>query len=134
MSLFQDLKTKAMGLKGQHADLFATAKNAYDVIQQNGGVQGLKAKFEKEGMGHTIQSWISTGENKTISPEQIQKVLGSDTIKNFASKAGTSPEQISQQLAKFLPKIIDTLTPNGKVSDTPLTEDSVAKAATEAKV
>jgi uncharacterized protein YidB (DUF937 family) len=43
-------------------------------------------------------------------------VLGSDTIKAVAAKAGVTPEELSAKLSTILPGIIDKLTPNGKVS------------------
>jgi len=55
------------------------------------------------------------GENETISPNQIQNVIGSDQVNALAAKMGIDPAQASQFLAEYLPKIVDKLTPAGKV-------------------
>lgn len=82
---------------------------------QIGGVSGLIQKLQQGGLGEIVKSWISTGPNLPISAEQIKSALGSGTVQNLASQLGVSPDQASGQLAEFLPKIIDQLTPNGSV-------------------
>lgn len=80
---------------------------------QIGGVSGLIQKFQQGGLGEIVNSWISTGQNLPISAEQIQTALGSGAVQNLAAQLGVSPDQASGQLAEFLPKIIDQLSPNG---------------------
>ena len=58
------------------------------------------------------------GENETISANQIQNVLGSDQVNALAAKMGIDPAQASHFLAEYLPKIVDKLTPAGKVDPT----------------
>lgn len=82
---------------------------------QIGGVSGLIQKLQQGGLGEIVKSWISTGPNLPISADQIKSALGSGTVQNLASQLGVSPDQASGQLAEFLPKIIDQLTPNGSV-------------------
>jgi uncharacterized protein YidB (DUF937 family) len=55
------------------------------------------------------------GENETVSSNQIQNVLGSDQVKALAAKMGIDPAQASGFLAEYLPKIVDKLTPAGKI-------------------
>jgi uncharacterized protein YidB (DUF937 family) len=55
------------------------------------------------------------GENQPISGDQIQKALGSDQVKSLAARIGVDPALASSFLAEYLPKIIDKLTPTGKV-------------------
>ena len=82
---------------------------------QGGGISSLVQQFASNGLGHIVNSWISTGQNLPISPEQIQSVLGSEQVQAIATKAGISPEAAQNGLAQFLPQIIDHLTPNGEV-------------------
>jgi uncharacterized protein YidB (DUF937 family) len=58
------------------------------------------------------------GENQSISSNQIQNVLGSEQVKALAAKMGVDPDQASHFLAEYLPKIVDKLTPEGKVDPT----------------
>jgi uncharacterized protein YidB (DUF937 family) len=58
------------------------------------------------------------GENQPISGNQIQNALGSDQVSALAAKMGVGPAQASHFLAEYLPKIVDKLTPTGKVDPT----------------
>jgi uncharacterized protein YidB (DUF937 family) len=87
------------------------------LLQQNGGIQGLLQQFTQNGLGEVVSSWIGMGENKAISSEQIQNVLGQDQIAGLAAKLGIDPQQASGMLSQYLPKIIDKLTPAGQVGD-----------------
>ena len=85
------------------------------ILQQNGGLQGLMNKFSQAGHGNTFSSWVGTDENQPISGSQIQNVLGSEQINALAAKLGIDPNQVSHFLAEYLPKVVDKLTPAGKV-------------------
>jgi uncharacterized protein YidB (DUF937 family) len=58
------------------------------------------------------------GENQSISADQIQTVLGSEQVNALATKIGVDPSQVSHFLAEHLPKVVDKLTPEGKVDPT----------------
>src|SRR5262245_5726203 len=47
-----------------------------NVLEQHGGVQGVVNQFEKNGLGSTVRSWVSTGPNQSISPEDVHRTLG----------------------------------------------------------
>lgn len=79
-----------------------------------GGIQGLVKKFEKAGLGPTIHSWIGNGKQLPITPAEITKVLGSDTISQMANKTGFSVNEVGQKLTDILPGTISRLTPGGK--------------------
>ena len=85
------------------------------LLTQSGGLQGLASKFSQSGQGDAFSSWIGMGENQPISGDQIQKTLGSDQISALAARIGVDPALASSFLAEYLPKIIDKLTPAGKV-------------------
>jgi uncharacterized protein YidB (DUF937 family) len=91
----------------------ATVVNSF--IQQHGGLQGIVAQFEKQGLGPTVQSWVGTGANQPISPDQVHQVFGSGMIAQMAAKAGMNPQDLAQKLSQVLPTAIDKLTPEGKV-------------------
>ena len=85
-----------------------------------GGLAGLVQAFQKNGLGEIVNSWVSTGQNIPASPQQIEQGLGSDVIRQLASKAGLSPQDASSQLSNLLPNLIDKLTPNSKIEADPL--------------
>ncbi len=85
------------------------------LIAQNGGLQGLLNKFTQAGHGDTVASWIGTGENQPISPDALQHVIGPDQVNAIATKLGVDPAQASELVAKFLPHVVDQVTPNGAI-------------------
>jgi len=97
---------------GQAAPLIGVLSG---LLAQSGGLQGLANKFSQSGQGDTFSSWVGMGENQSISSNQIQNVLGSEQVKARAAKMGVDPAQASHFLAEYLPKIVDKLTPEGKV-------------------
>jgi uncharacterized protein YidB (DUF937 family) len=85
------------------------------LIEKHGGVQGIVAQLEQQGLGGTVRSWVSTGANQPISADQIHQVFGSDLVKQMAAKVGMSPEDLAAKLSHILPQAIDKLTPAGVV-------------------
>jgi uncharacterized protein YidB (DUF937 family) len=85
------------------------------VIEKHGGVQGIVKEFETKGLGETVKSWVSTGPNQPISPDQVHSVLGSDLLQQLAAKSGLSIDDLKQKLAHVLPTAIDKLTPGGTI-------------------
>lgn len=100
-------------LGGTVGAALVTAAN--DLIEKNGGIAGLVTKFQEKGLGPIIQSWISTGENKPIEPEQVDQAVGGGLLEDLAAKAGISAEELKKKLAEILPQAIDKLTPGGKL-------------------
>lgn len=82
---------------------------------QPGGLAGLVQSFQQGGLGEIVNSWVSTGQNLPISPEQLQSVLGGGQLQQIAAQLGMSPEQASGSLAELLPTVVDQLTPNGQL-------------------
>jgi len=85
------------------------------VIQQHGGLSGLVAQFERNGLGGIAQSWVGTGANLPISTDQLHQVLGSDAVTQIAGKLGLNPQDLLQKLAQALPQAVDGMTPGGVV-------------------
>jgi uncharacterized protein YidB (DUF937 family) len=91
----------------------ATVVNGF--IERHGGVQGIVAQMEQQGLGNTVKSWVGPGANLPISPDQVHAVFGSDVISGLAAKFGLSPQDLPQKLSQVLPQAVDKLTPNGVV-------------------
>ena len=85
------------------------------ILEQHGGVQGVVSEFEKNGLGQTVRSWVGTGPNQPIAPDQVQKVLGSDLLQQLAAKSGLSVQELTQKLSQILPQAVDGLTPGGTI-------------------
>ena len=117
MGLLDDVFSNAAGVapakEGSQTPLASAVLSL--LSNQGGGISGLVQQFTAQGLGHVVDSWISTGQNLPISPEQLQTVLGSEKIGVIAAKAGVSPETAQNGLAQILPQLVDHLTPNGEV-------------------
>src|ERR1700736_280783 len=80
-----------------------------------GGLAGLLQSFQQGGLGHVFQSWIGTGQNLPLSPDQLHNTVGSDWISKIVQATGLPQAQVEQHLSTLLPQIIDHLTPNGQM-------------------
>ncbi|MDR3486069.1 MAG: YidB family protein [Bradyrhizobium sp.] len=78
-----------------------------------GGLSAIVAKLQQAGFGDQVKSWIGTGQNLPITAEQLQQVLGSDTVKQLAARFNIPVDQISKVLAQQLPKAVDGASPKG---------------------
>ncbi len=87
------------------------------LVGGNEGLGGLVKKFTSGGLGDVIGSWVGTGENKTVTPDQITSVIGNEKLAEIANKTGLPIEQVTQQVATNLPNIVDKLTPEGKIPE-----------------
>jgi uncharacterized protein YidB (DUF937 family) len=114
------LAAETAGAKGAQApahDPHAMLESVLAMITQSGGVNGLLEKLKGSGLGDIAASWIGTGQNKTVSGDQLSSAIGPDAINQIAAKLGSTAEQAAHLLSKYLPMVVDRLTPNGKVED-----------------
>ena len=88
------------------------------LIEKHGGIQGIVSQLEQQGFGATVRSWVGSGANQPITPDQVHQAFGSDTVKQLAAKAGMTPEDLAAKLSQILPQAIDKLTPGGVVAKT----------------
>ncbi|WP_028451379.1 YidB family protein [Chitinilyticum aquatile] len=88
-----------------------------NLLEQQGGIGGLLDKFQQGGLGEVAQSWVASGENLPVSSEQIEAVLGSETLAPLAEKLGIDPQTAAGQISALLPQLIDQLTPNGELPE-----------------
>ncbi|WP_127076534.1 YidB family protein [Rhodomicrobium lacus] len=82
-------------------------------IQEQGGVSGLISKFEKEGLGPIVRSWVGKEEKQPISAGQIHRALGFETLQKLGAKVGLSADATAEALSELLPKTVGTLTAGG---------------------
>ena len=121
MGILDGLLGKAVGALGGNAEQSELVQNVLNQFGGSGasgagpGLAGLVKSFEAGGLSHIVQSWVGTGANMPVTPDQIEKVIGSDRLAALAAKAGVSPDTVRSTLAQVLPGIVDKLTPNGKL-------------------
>ena len=72
-------------------------------------------QFEEKGMRDQVDSWVRTGPNKPVDRRQIEDVFGRRELDDLSRSKGIDRDQLAEVLAKYLPKIIDELTPAGQL-------------------
>lgn len=85
-----------------------------------GGLGGLLEKLQQGGLGDAAASWVSTGQNQPVSPDQLGSALGPDLLGQLARQTGLSHGDTAGQLSQILPQLIDQLTPHGQVPQGPI--------------
>jgi uncharacterized protein YidB (DUF937 family) len=82
----------------------------------DGGPLGqLMKQFQEKGLGNIFNSWVGTGKNENVSPDQVQAAVGPQKMADMAQQTGLSQSELAKQLAKYLPGMVDKLTPNGRL-------------------
>jgi uncharacterized protein YidB (DUF937 family) len=81
---------------------------------QGGGLAGLMEKFQSAGLSEQVNSWVGTGQNLPVSPEQLGSVFGQDQMSQMAEKMGLSTGDLGTQLSQLLPQAVDQFTPGGQ--------------------
>ena len=82
-----------------------TAQRLPDVVKQ----------FEEKGMRDQVDSWVRTGPNKPVERRQIEDAFGTRELEELARRRGVDRDQLAEVLAKYIPRIIDELTPAGQL-------------------
>jgi uncharacterized protein YidB (DUF937 family) len=80
-----------------------------------GGLGGLLNKLQQGGLGNAANSWVGSGQNQPVSPNQVGSALGPSIIKTLSQQTGLSEDELTQQLSQVLPGLVDKLTPNGRL-------------------
>ncbi len=79
------------------------------------GLSNLINDLQNAGHGQTAQSWVGTGPNQPIAPNELAKALGEDTVQSLSNQTGMSPSDLLAALSRHLPEVVDRLTPEGRL-------------------
>jgi uncharacterized protein YidB (DUF937 family) len=113
MSFMDSLVSAATGALGQSSS--GVMGVVQQLLQETGGISGLVQKFQANGLGDVVQSWVGTGANASVSAQQIVQVLGQPLLTQLAGKLGSSGGDVAQLVAQHLPTLVNHLTPDGQV-------------------
>lgn len=126
MGLLDDLLGSALGQNPQATPDrntgMAQAMLELLIDPRVGGIDGLARQFQQNGLGELVQSWIGTGRNEPISPDQVTQALGPERLGRVSDRSGIAGSMLPMLLAQVLPVLIDRLTPDGNVP----TQDQLA--------
>ena len=82
-----------------------------------GGLAGLVEQFQRGGLGDVMNSWIGTGQNLPVAPDQLGQVLGGDLLGKLAQHTGMDQGDLLGQLSQLLPQMVDKATPEGRIPE-----------------
>jgi uncharacterized protein YidB (DUF937 family) len=100
-------------LRGGLGGLLAGGTAAGSIL--GGGLNDLLKQLQQSGLHEEANSWIGTGPNKTIAPNDLAKALGADQINAMMEHSGLSRDELLEGLSQHLPRVVDQLTPQGQV-------------------
>jgi uncharacterized protein YidB (DUF937 family) len=81
----------------------------------SGGLGDLLRQFQQNGQGEVANSWVGKGPNQPIPKGDLANALGADQLDQLSSQSGMSRDELLDGLSQYLPKVIDHLTPEGRL-------------------
>lgn len=125
MGLFDQVVRAFTGVQGSPAvqgllSQLGGQEGSADTAQSpNSAVMNIVSRFQQAGLGDVVESWIGNGPNQSVSPEQVHSALGDDHVQAMSQQSGLSTHDLLRELAQSLPKLIDGMTPQGKLPSQP---------------
>ena len=129
MSLFDSVVNEAREKfnLGDKANILLSVLLAKITDKARGGFSGFCERFNTAGLGGVASSWVNSGANTSISGEQLESALGSETIQDIADKTSIDYKTATAATAFMLPRVVDNLTPDGVL---PEENDLLSRAGT----
>ena len=125
MGLLDSILGSVMGggtAQGQNSGQAALINAVIQMVANKGGgaggLAGLVQSLTQGGLGNVASSWVGTGQNLPVSPDQITSALGGGgggMLAKLAQQAGMSHGDTASGLSQILPGLVDKLTPDGHV-------------------
>jgi len=80
-----------------------------------GSLGGLLGKFTSAGLGGQANSWVGTGDNEPLSPDDVEQALGAFEVDRIADAAGLTRDEAKNGLASMIPGLVDKVSPGGSL-------------------
>ncbi len=101
------------GLAGVLCTIFGGGSVPGPVLSR--GVGNTIQDIERSGHGEIARSWVDRGPNRPITPDKLASALGDDAIRDLTERTGMDREELLEALSEHLPRVIDHLTPEGRL-------------------
>ncbi|MFE1545908.1 YidB family protein [Streptomyces microflavus] len=79
------------------------------------------------GLEPQLRSWAGSGPNEPVTAEQITLAIGEDELARTAESLGREPGDLAADIARALPQLIDTASPEDSAEPAP-TQDGAGGA------
>ncbi len=80
-----------------------------------GGIGELVERFRQSGQGEAAESWVGTGPNREVTPQELERAIGEDTLADLSQRTGLSRQELLARLSRELPTAVDRYTPEGRI-------------------
>jgi uncharacterized protein YidB (DUF937 family) len=80
-----------------------------------GGLKELIDSFKSSGQGEIADSWVRTGPNKPVSPQELERAISPDIWAALSEQTGLSKQELLSRLSRELPGAVDKYTPEGRL-------------------
>jgi uncharacterized protein YidB (DUF937 family) len=81
----------------------------------SGGLRDLVESFKSSGKGEIADSWVRTGPNKPISPQELEGAISPEVWATLSEHTGLSRQELLSRLSRELPEAVDKYTPEGRL-------------------
>jgi uncharacterized protein YidB (DUF937 family) len=81
----------------------------------NGGLGDLLRRLQQNGLGEAADTWVQTGPNRRISPQDLEAAVGREDLQILADQSGRPYLDVLSELSESLPDTVDRLTPEGRL-------------------
>jgi uncharacterized protein YidB (DUF937 family) len=103
------------GLGGLLGQLTSSLGGASAGSLLGGGLTELVDRFKQAGQAETVNSWVGTGQNKEVAPNQLEQAIGPDVLATLSQQTGLSRDELLARLSRELPRAVDQYTPHGRI-------------------
>ena len=87
------------------------------------GLSELLARFTNPVQAAKAQSWVDTGPNGELGPDDLAEVLDDETLAELTQKTGLSRSDLLARLSATLPDAVNRMTPKGRI---PTEEEAIS--------
>ena len=118
--LLDSLRDMASNLTGGQSEKALAGLGMGGAAASGDVMAGLSEMFERfSGPEHQAkaQSWVGTGPNEALAPDEVEQALDADTITELLEKTGLNRSDLLSRLSQILPDAVDQVTPDGKMPD-----------------
>ena len=75
----------------------------------------LVERFKGAGRANAADSWVSDKPNMPMNVDDLDSVLGEETLSELAQKTGLTRAELLRRLNVALPEVVNRLTPHGRL-------------------
>jgi uncharacterized protein YidB (DUF937 family) len=97
------------------------------LVNDHGGLEGMSNTLKEKGLAEAVHSWIGTGKNEAVTPQQMHSAFGTQKLEDLGRESGMTGDQVAGELSKTLPEVVNRLSPDGKLpAENPFAEGDTA--------